>query len=79
MSSDRLDVIIEARRERPTAVVERTADNLKVISEEIKSLIRKISVLTTGLTEIRLRAECQGQNITRLEEIVETLIKQKGG
>jgi predicted nucleic acid-binding Zn-ribbon protein len=78
MSNDRLDVI-EARLERLTAVAERTADNVEAISEEVKSLTQQVGILTMGLTEIRLTTERQEQNITRLVNIVETLITQKGG
>jgi archaellum component FlaC len=85
MSNERLDVM-EARLERLTAVAERTADNVEAISEEVKSisgemksLTQQVGLLTTGLTEIRLTAERQEQNITRLVNIVETLIIQKGG
>jgi archaellum component FlaC len=85
MSNERLDVM-EARLERLTAVAERTADNVEAISEEVKSisgemksLTQRVGLLTTGLTEIRLTAERQEQNITRLVNIVETLIIQKGG
>jgi archaellum component FlaC len=84
-NEQRLDVT-EARLERLTAVAERTADNVEAISEEVKSiseemkfLTQQVGLLTTGLTEIRLTAERQEQNITRLVGIVETLIKQKGG
>jgi hypothetical protein len=77
MSNDRLDVI-ESRLERLTAVAERTADNVEAISEEVKSLTQQVGILTMGLTEIRLTTERQEQNITRLVNIVETLIIQKG-
>jgi hypothetical protein len=78
MSAERLDVI-EARLERLTAVAERTADNVETISEGVKALTHQVGIMTTGLTEIRLTAERQEQNITRLVGIVETLIQQKGG
>jgi hypothetical protein len=78
MSAERLDVI-EARLERLTAVAERTADNVEAISEEVKALTHQVGVMTIGLTEIRLTAERQEQNITRLVGIVEALIQQKGG
>ncbi len=78
MSAERLDVI-DARLERLTAVAERTADNVETISEEVKALTQQVGLMTTGLTEIRLTAERQEQNITRLVGIVETLIQQKGG
>jgi archaellum component FlaC len=83
MSGDRLDVM-EARMERLTAVVERTAVNVEAISEEVKlisreirSLTQQVGVMSTGLAEVRLTAERQEQNITRLVGIVETLIQQK--
>lgn len=85
MSAERLDVI-DVRLERLTAVVERTVNNVEAISEEVKSisgemksLTQQVGLMTTGLTEIRLTAERQEQNITRLVGIVETLIQQKGG
>jgi len=78
MTTERLDVI-DARLERLTAVSERTADNVETISEGVKALTEQVGLMTTGLTEIRLTAERQEQNITRLVGIVETLIQQKGG
>lgn len=82
--SERLEVI-DARLERLTAVSERTAQNVadtsavvKEISEEIKILTHQIGVMTTGLVDIRLTAERQEQNITRLVGIVEKLIQAKG-
>ncbi|MBW4515491.1 MAG: hypothetical protein KME11_09725 [Timaviella obliquedivisa GSE-PSE-MK23-08B] len=78
MSAERLDVI-DARLERLTAVAERTADNVETISEGVKALTEQVGLMTMGLTEIRLTAERQEQNITRLVGIVETLIQQKGG
>lgn len=92
MSAEWLDAI-DARLERIMAVAERTADNIEAISEEVKSisgetkslssemkaLTQQVGLMTTGLTEIRLTAERQEQNITRLVGIVETLIQQKGG
>ena len=78
MSAERLDAI-DARLERIMAVAERTADNVETISEEVKALTQQVGLMTTGLTEIRLTAERQEQNITRLVGIVETLIQQKGG
>lgn len=45
----------------------------------MKALTQQVGLMTTGLTEIRLTAERQEQNITRLMGIVETLIQQKGG
>jgi hypothetical protein len=76
MSAERLDVI-DARLERLTAVAERTANNVETISEEVKALTHQVGLMTTGLTEIRLTAERQEQNITRLVGIVETLLQQK--
>ncbi|NJR37691.1 MAG: hypothetical protein HC781_01215 [Leptolyngbyaceae cyanobacterium CSU_1_4] len=78
MSAERWDVI-DARLERLTAVVERTANNVETISEKMEALTQQVGLMTTGLTEIRLTAERQEQNITRLVGIVETLIQQKGG
>ena len=82
--SERLEVI-DARLERLTAVSERTAQNVadtsavvKEIAEEIKILTHQIGVMTTGLVDIRLTAERQEQNITRLVGIVEKLIQAKG-
>ena len=82
--SERLEVI-DARLEQLTAVSERTAQNVadtsavvKEISEEIKILTHQIGVMTTGLVDIRLTAERQEQNITRLVGIVEKLIQAKG-
>jgi hypothetical protein len=76
MSAERLDVI-DARLERLTAVAERTANNVETISEEVKALTHQVGLMTTGLTEIRLTAERQEQNVTRLVGIVETLLQQK--
>ena len=89
--SERLEVI-DARLEQLTAVSERTAQNVadisvisketsvivKEIAEEIKILTHQIGVMTTGLVDIRLTAERQEQNITRLVGIVEKLIQAKG-
>ena len=84
LMSERLKVI-DARLEQLTAVSERTAQNVadtsavvKEISEEIKILTHQIGVMTTGLVDIRLTAERQEQNITRLVGIVEKLIQAKG-
>ena len=84
LMSERLEVI-DARLEQLTAVSERTAQNVadtsavvKEISEEIKILTHQIGVMTTGLVDIRLTAERQEQNITRLVGIVEKLIQAKG-
>jgi uncharacterized protein (UPF0335 family) len=76
LMSERLEVI-DARLERLTAVCERTAENVKEISDELKILTYQIGVLTTGLVDIRLTAERQEQNITRLVGIVEKLIQDK--
>ena len=71
--NERLD-IIDARLERLTAITERTAKNVEEISQELKSLTQQVGVLTTGLVDIRLTAERQEQNITRLVGIVEKLL-----
>ena len=84
LMSERLEVI-DARLEQLTEVSERTAQNVadtsavvKEIAEEIKILTHQIGVMTTGLVDIRLTAERQEQNITRLVGIVEKLIQAKG-
>jgi len=75
--SEQLEVI-DDRLERVTAVFERTAQIVQEIAEEMKILTHQIGVLTTGLVDIRLTAERQDQNITRLVGIVEKLIQAKG-
>jgi chromosome segregation ATPase len=89
MTKEELDTI-DGRWDRLTTVTERTALNVEAISagvktlteevtslsEEVKTLTHQIGILTTGLTEIKLTAERQEHNITRLVGIVERLLER---
>jgi hypothetical protein len=75
MSGERLDVM-EARMERLTAVHSAIADNIAAISEEMKSLKQKVRIMLEGVSEARLRAEQQSEDITRLENIVKELLQR---